>query len=54
MIKTARKPFWPLPRRNPLFTGPRIVARKGAARRNAVARTEARKLIRKAASHPAE
>jgi lipopolysaccharide/colanic/teichoic acid biosynthesis glycosyltransferase len=54
VIQTARKPFWRLPRRNPFFTGPRIVARKGLARRNAVARNEARKLVRKAASHLAE
>ena len=54
VIQTAKKPFWRLPRRNPFFTGPRIVARKGMARRNALARTEARQMARKAASHPAE
>jgi Bacterial sugar transferase len=55
VIQTARKPFWRVPRRNPFFTGPRVVARKGQARRLAAARADARKAaMRKAAPHPAE
>lgn len=53
VIQTARKPFWRLPRRNPLFTGPRVMARKGAARRRG-ARAGDRVMVRKAARHPAE